>query len=206
MMGRPGDPVMAYATEKSNCTQVAEMVFDRLGLTKEATRPGAWIQDYRWGPYTRRHAPPTVDAIRRAVEGGQACLKFVRDPVDRFRSMVTRYRKHGILQAPDGLSVDGLLDWLEDQNLLRYSPGCVWDMHVATQRFFGDTDDLWTEIIHVEDFRRKDVREHLRERYGLRVDPAYTSVHWERQTVDLTPEQRDRVLRVYAVDADYAYP
>lgn len=203
MIGRPGDALMAFAAEKCNCTQVAEMVFDRLGHTRRGT---AWVHDYRWGPYIRKHPAPTVDEIRASKT---PAIKFVRDPVERFKSIWKRYLKHGMFEAPSDMSLDELLDWLETKNVWRYAGGYerVHDMHATSQRFVGETDDLWAEIVHVEGFRDPEVRTGLRERYGLLVDPEYRSDHWDTDgpSVEFTAEQERRIRQVYHMDAAYAY-
>jgi len=75
-----------------------------------------------------------------------------------------------------------------------------------SQRFHNETNDLWTDIIHVETFWDPEVRERLRTMYGLEVDPEWTSDHWVIEPVNLTGEQRERVLRIYHMDAEYVLP
>jgi len=205
MVGRPADTIMAFCAEKCNCTQIASMVFDAIGHG-EKRRAFKWVHDYRWGPYHRSNPPPNIDSVRRAKANGTVCLKFVRDPVDRFASMYKRYQKVGIRGAPSGFSVDEFLDWVSARNVYRYFPGSlVNDDHILSQSFYEETDDLWTEIIHVETFKDPCVREHIRDAYGLIVDPEWTSDHWVPEPVMLTPEQRERVLQIYHMDRKYTF-
>lgn len=201
-IGRSGDPIITFAAEKCNCTQVAEMTFDRLGLGEEARAYSSWIHDYRWDVYQKTTIPPSVDDIVRANRGGCITLKFVRDPVDRFASIWKRYLSIGIRGCPPGLDMDSFLSWFESIDITRYKLGAYsLDDHITTQRFFGERDEMWTEIIHVEDLCDK--RDYLRDTYGLIVDPDWTSNHWIHMDVDLTPEQIERIERIYACDMLY---
>jgi hypothetical protein len=206
MVGRPGDRVMTFCAEKCNCTQVTSMTLDAIGHG-EKRREYSWVHDYRWGKYKQNNPPPSIDAIRRAKASGTVCLKFVRDPVDRFSSIYKRYTKIGIRGAPSGLSVDGFLDWLSTKNLVRYMLGSyTHDEHITSQRFHNETDDLWTDIIHVETFQDPEVRKRIHTFYGLVVDPEWTSDHWIPEPVHLSDEQRARVLCIYHMDARYVLP
>lgn len=203
MIGRPKDGFMAFCAEKCNCTQVAMMMFDAIGHG-EASKQYTFIHDYKWGPYAKNNPPPSMDDIRLAKKRGCVCLKFVRDPLDRFVSIYKRYRAHGIRTAPPNMSVDEFIDWLGTLNLLRYSPqSFVFDDHILSQALYGETDDLWTDIIHVESFRDPKERDRLEKLYTLRIDPSWTSDHWIEGTFELTDDQRERVMNVYAMDKAY---
>jgi len=178
-------------------------VFDAIGHV-EASKQYTFIHDYRWDAYAKNNPPPSIDDIRLAKKRGCVCLKFVRDPVDRFVSNYKRYRAHGIRSAAPDMSIDEFIGWLEKLRLLRYAPqSFVFDDHILSQALYGETRDMWTEIIHVESFRDPKERERLESLYNLHIDPSWTSDHWVEGTFELTDDQRERVMKVYAMDEAY---
>ena len=204
MIGRPGDPIMTFCAEKCNCTQIATMTFERLG--HDEAKSHSWVHDYRWGTYFRTNPPPTIEDVHHAKTQGCQLIKFVRDPVERFKSIFKHHLTRGVRRCQGARTVDEFLSWLETQCLFRYDPKSYRvDDHVMSQAFLEETDDLWTEIIHVETFHDASVREYLYDRYGLRVDPEWTSSHWQRDmSVELTETQIERIKKLYWMDLKYS--
>lgn len=142
-IGRESDGLIVVAFEKSNCTQVAETTFKRLGLLDAAKKHDPFVHNYRWNVYAKQNPTLTVEDIRRAKRNGCACLKFVRDPIDRFGSIYSRYRRHGFRGFPNDLTIDGFLDALEPLEIRRFEPGAYPDTHLQTQCFSKERHDMW---------------------------------------------------------------
>jgi hypothetical protein len=204
-IGRESDGLIVVPFEKANCTQVTETTFKRLGLLDAAKKHHPFVHNYRWEVYTTQNPPPTVADIRRANRNGCACLKFVRDPIDRFGSIYSRYLRHGFRGIPNGLTIDGFLDALEPLKIRRFEPGAYPDPHLQTQCFWKERHDMWTEIVPVERLREPAFRTYLKEAYGLDFDPSFTSPHWEGKTYAFTAAQKRRIMQVYRVDKRYRH-
>jgi hypothetical protein len=147
----------------------------------------------------------TVRDLRTAKRDGCHVLKFVRDPIDRFGSIYSRYKKHGFRAFRTGLSIDEFLDQLERLNIRRFAPGAYADGHLTTQRFWKERHDMYSEIVNVERLRCPAFRLYLKALYGLEFDPDFCSFHWERTVYDFTRAQRRRILNVYNVDRQYRF-
>jgi hypothetical protein len=203
VVGMPRDGLIVYSSEKSNCTQVVETTLERLGLLQTAKDHSPWVHDWRWNVYKPRNRV-TVSEIATAKRQGCITLKFVRDPVDRFASMYTRYNKLGLKGVASGLTVDQFISRLSTENLLRYTD-TRFDAHYLSQSFDGEMDDMWTEVIHVETLRSASERQRLKETYGLIFDANFTSEHWTHATKEsFTSDQRERILTLYEMDTSYA--
>ena len=204
-VGRPRDGLVVVTFEKANCTQVVETTFKKLGLLDAAKAYHPFVHKYRWDVYVRNAPPVTVRDLRTAKREGCHVLKFVRDPIDRFGSIYSRYKKHGFRCFRVGLSIDEFLDQLERLNICRFAPGAYADGHLTTQRFWNERHDMYSEIVNVERLRCPAFRLYLKALYGLEFDPDFCSFHWERTVYDFTRAQRRRILKVYNADRQYRF-
>ena len=211
-VGREKDGIIVYAAEKSNCTQVVEAAFRKLGLWERAMKYGKdWVHNWRWSQYIVNQPPPTVAEITAARQRGCVTLKFVRDPIARMRSMFTFYQRGGMLTGRYPIlgtswTVDQFLDYCETARVYRYSDRCnSCNEHIASQAIFGETPNTWTEVIRVESLKTAAGRDYLQKRYGLVFDASYRARHWASKTAGssslvLTPAQVARVRKIWWMD------
>ena len=199
-IGRPADGIIAVCFEKCNSTEVADLMFRRLGLAERAKRYHRFPHTYRWNEYTRQFSPPAVRDLLEAKKNGCIVLKFRRCPVARFCSIWKKYNQpdSGLRDVPPGLTLDDFIQRVATMKLRRYRDDC--DPHLATQRFYNERTAMWTEVIDVETLHEPETVERLRREYGLRVDTTYAARHWVGGDVDLTGDQIVKIKAIYRGD------
>lgn len=123
LVDRPSRVVIA-GTPKGGATLSTQLMFQMLGLTKEATMYGNWIHSYREEVFDTKKDHKMVHCPTFCQTPGTVCIKLVRSPLDRVvssylhvmlqkRGLAEKYKKHfkelqKVIEDSNANKMDGL--------------------------------------------------------------------------------------------------
>ena len=161
--------ILFHTSPKSNCTVVAKMFYEYIGLLNTALEYCPWIHNYTRDKYQSRPKKDNVEEILK--------IKFVRNP---FTRAVSSYLHIMNTNLKDELKMnnESFFDFL---NIIWNKPLCVGANHFLPQYDEKFPNKYFNEIIKVENINNEIVR--INATYAICLNPSHDSHHFKSKHI-----------------------
>ena len=161
--------ILFHTSPKSNCTVVAKMFYEYIGLLNEALEYSHWIHNYTQDKYQVRIKKDNLKDILK--------IKFVRNP---FMRAVSSYLHvmHTLIKDEMKLTNESFFDFL---NIIRNKPMYNGSSHYLPQYNEKFPNEYFNEIIKVENLNSEIDR--INVKYNISLNPTHDSNHFKSKHI-----------------------